>query len=164
MSLGWFDPHRIPEGQAAPDFTLKSTAGDFNLFQELEKGPILMMFYMGDFGTTCTYSLKKLGEITPALEEGGVRVFAVSVNPMSIHTRFQARMSFPFHLLSDVGGKVSKAYGCLIENHSLYGGMAGRAVYIIDPQGVVAYSWIPEEDPAKSPDFPALVQKVKDLF
>jgi len=164
MSLGWFNPHRIPEGQPAPDFTLESTAGEFNLHQELQSGPILMMFYMGDFGTTCTWSLGKLAEITPELRENGVRVFAISVNSMSLHTRFLGRMDFPFPLISDANKEVSKVYGCLIEKHPIYEGMAGRAVYIMDPKGTIVYSWIPDEDPALSPNFPGLVQKVKELF
>lgn len=164
MSLGWFKPHRIPEGELAPDFTLESTGGEFNLYQKLKGGPILIMFYMGDFGTTCTWSLNKLAEITPALHEMGVKVVGISVNPMSFHNRFHSRMNFPFPLLADTGREATTAYGCLIENHPLYAGMAGRAVYIIDKQGIIVYSWIPDEDPAKSPNFPGLVQKVKDYF
>ena len=163
MSIGWFKPQRLPEGEMSPDFTLPSTAGDFHLHEELKKGPVLMMFYMGDFGTGCTLALNRLAEVAPQIEALGVRVTAISVNSMTMHQRYLGRMDFPFPLISDVGGEVTKKYGVLIENHILYAGMAGRAVYIMGKDGRVLYSWVPVDDPADSPDFQGLVEAVRSF-
>ncbi|MGE4275261.1 MAG: redoxin domain-containing protein, partial [Candidatus Methanomethylophilaceae archaeon] len=119
--------------------------------------------YMGDFGTSCTWALNKLVEITPELKAAGVQVYAISVKPMAMHRRFDARMNFPFALISDEGGAVTKEYGVLIEKHPIYQGMAGRAVYLIGKEGKILYSWVSEDDPAGSPDFQVLLRTVKGL-
>lgn len=162
--MGWFNPNPIPKGDKAPPFTVESTSGKFSLEERLKDGPILLMFYMGDFGTTCTWALNKLAEITPQIKEAGAAVAAVSVNPMTMHQRFLARMDFPFPLLSDESREVTTAYGSLITGHPLYKGMSGRAVYLIGTDGSILYSWMPEDDPALSPDFPALVETVRELL
>lgn len=163
MTYAWYQPVRIPEGEQAPDFRLDSTDGEFHLYTDLKEGPRLFMSYMGNFGTGCTYALKQLADATPDLEALGARVAAMSVNSIHLHQRFLARMDFPFPLISDPGGKVAGLYGFRITKHMLYEGMAGRAVYLIDSDGKVLYSWI-HPDPAGIPNFAELIESVRALL
>ena len=58
-------------GDIAPDFTLESTNGEkFNLYSELEKGPILLNFYVGDFGINCQNYLTKFIDRGTRCEDG----------------------------------------------------------------------------------------------
>ncbi len=163
MSLGWYRPSPLPEGEIAPDFSVDSTAGPLTLSEELAHGPIVLIFYMGDFGTTCSWVLSKFRELWPELDRRGIRLWAVSRDGIDAHRRYRSRMGFPFPLLSDPGSEVISAYGCRIGNHDIYEGMAGRAVYVIDEEGIIVYAWAAEEDPAQVPDYIGLREFIESF-
>ncbi len=163
MSIGWYRPKPLEVGQDAPDFDLESTSGQLCLRDSLKDGPIVIAFYMGDFGTTCSWVLSKFRDIWNNLESRGIRLWAISHDGMSMHRRYHSRMDFPFPLLSDEDEKVMTDYGCRIENHDIYTGMAGRAVYVIDEDGTIVYAWAALEDPAQAPDYSGLMDFVKDF-
>ena len=62
------------------------------------------------------------------------------------------RLSFP--LLSDFGGEVARAYGGVHEDFLGIPGytVAKRAVFVLDPDGVVRYAWV-SEDPGVEPPY-----------
>ncbi|HIJ00517.1 MAG: glutaredoxin-dependent peroxiredoxin [Candidatus Methanomethylophilaceae archaeon] len=157
MSLGWYHPKPLPVGSRAPDFTLESTSGPLTLSKELEQGPVVFVFYMGDFGTTCSWVLNKFRDIYGEFKKRDMSFWAIARDPIDMHRRYHARMHFPFPLLSDVNGEVASLYGCLIENHDIYKGMAGRALYVVDSDGYIAYVWAAKEDPAQPPNYKELL-------
>ncbi len=157
MSIDWYRPDPLKVGQRAPDFELESTAGRLRLCEEAYKGPIILAFYMGDFGTTCSWVLSKFRDKWPEIKEMSCNIWAISCNDISSHRRYDSRMNFPFPLLADVGSKVIETYGCKIENHDIYAGMAGRAVYVVDEDCNIAYAWAAEDDPAQTPDYAGLM-------
>ncbi len=163
MSLGWYKPSPLAEGDKAPDFTVESTAGTLTLSEELPEGPVVLAFYMGDFGTTCSWVLSKFRDLWPELDSRGMRLWAVARDGIDAHRRYRSRMAFPFPLLSDPGSDVISTYGCRISNHDIYEGMAGRAVYVIDEDGVIVYAWAADEDPAQPPDYVGLREFIESF-
>ena len=163
MSLGWYRPDPLPEGSEAPGFTLESTAGVMDLEEQVRLGPVAIAFYMGDFGTTCSWVLSKFRDIWPELSSRGIRLWAVSRDTMAIHRRYQSRMDFPFPLIADPDEKMITSYGVRISNHDIYEGMAGRAVYVIDEDRRIVYAWAAAEDPAQTPDYAGLLDFIRSF-
>lgn len=54
-------------------------------------------------------------------------------------------------MLSDIGGKIAKQYGCLIEDGD-DAGVAFRATYIIDPKGILRHYSINDLPLGRNPD------------
>ena len=150
----------LSEGDLAPDFTVESTAGEFTLSKELEKGPILLLFYMGDFGTMCTRVLLRIKELFPEIEAQGLRLFAINTNKLQLHVRFRGKEEFPFHLLSDADSSVATAYGTVILDIDVWKGFSGRGVFIIDEERVIRTQWVPD-NPAKAPDYEWMMEEVR---
>lgn len=163
MSIGWYRPKPLKSGEKAPDFSLESTSGQLCLSDSVKDGPIVIAFYMGDFGTTCSWVLSKFRDIWNEFETRGIRLWAISHDGISMHRRYNARMDFPYPLLSDADEKVMSDYGCRIENHDIYTGMAGRAVYVVDEDGIIVYAWAAMDDPAQAPDYAGLLEFIRSF-
>ena len=153
---------KLAAGDLAPDFTVDSTMGEFHLAEELQKGPILLLFYMGDFGTMCSWVLLRFKELLPDIEALGVRLFAINTNKVQMHYRFRGKIDLPFHLLSDVDGSVSKAFGTLIEEEGVWHNFSGRGVFIIDEDRIVHYQWVPD-NPTKEPVYASVMEELRSF-
>ncbi len=60
---------------------------------------------------------------------------------------FRAKFDFPFPLLCDTDGALTKAYGAEVEGKN----MAARAAVVIDPKGKIV-RWWPKVDAATFPE------------
>lgn len=56
-----------------------------------------------------------------------------------------------YPMLSDLGGKIARKYGCLIEDGQEEG-IALRATYIIDPKGILRHLSINDLPVGRNPD------------
>jgi thioredoxin-dependent peroxiredoxin len=61
-------------------------------------------------------------------------VFGISTDPLSENQNFAQRQGLNFVLLSDPGRQTARAFGVLLPN-----GMARRATFVIDKQGIIRY-------------------------
>lgn len=155
------DSH-LQVGMKAPDFRLPgSPIGDFRLSDELKKGPVIVYFYVSDFGPLCNMVMKRLQENKGSFDELGVQFVGISVDEPRMHGVWKERLKVTLRLLSDENGQVAKEYGVLMEDE-LYYKMANRAVFLVDEKGVIRYRWV-ALDPAYEPDYEAVVQAARDL-
>ena len=138
-------------GEEAPDFRMPSTHQDeFHLHAELEKGPILLYFYLGDFAPNCTSYMNKIMDIAPRMQELGVRFKAVNPNGVESHRKWAERLGTDFELIHDKGQEVSKAYGAIVVNSPITKGFTNREFFLIDSDRKVRFHWkapIPREMP-----------------
>lgn len=138
-------------GEEAPDFRMPSTQQDeFHLHAELEKGPILLYFYLGDFAPNCNAYMSKLIDIAPEIEEFGFRLKAVNPNPLESHERWADRMGADYELIHDRDQEVSKEYGAIVVNSPLTRGFTNREFFIIGSDRLVKFHWkahVPREMP-----------------
>ena len=126
-------------GDPAPDFTLPDTHGTpVHLADVLTDGPVLVVFYPFAFSGICTGELCELRDNIEEFETAGVRLLAVSTDPVYALKAWQQQEGFGFDLLSDFWphGDVARAYGVLDEER----GHALRGSYLIDADGVVRWA------------------------
>jgi peroxiredoxin len=68
----------------------------------------------------------------------------------------------PFELLADFERAVVDAYGVRRNDVPGYSGMPQRSIFIVDPQGVIRWTWLrSQEQPL--PDFDQVVAEAKKL-
>ncbi len=97
----------------APDFTLPSTDGDFHLYERLQEGAVLLVFYPKDDTLVCTRQLCNYRDYLSEFKDVQVEVVGINHDDVASHERFAARYKLPITLCSDVDRKVSRVYGAL---------------------------------------------------
>ena len=127
-------------GDAAPDFTLSDQDKQQVTLSELRGVPVLLVFYPFAFSGICTGELCQLRDELATYTDAGVRVLAISTDPMFSLKAFREKEGFDFALLSDFWphGAAASAYGVL----DLRAGMALRATFLVDAAGDVRFAQV----------------------
>lgn len=116
-------------GERAPDFELPDSSGQgVTLGSLLKNGPLLLVFYPGDFTMVCTKQLCNYRDNREKFSQFGIQVVGVSANDPDSHSKFAQQYDLPFKLLSDPDKRVARAFGCT--SLLMFGGIS-RAVFII---------------------------------
>ncbi len=104
-------PHPLLD-KSAPLFTLPDSAGHiWNLEERLERGPVVLVFYLNYGCNACVSGLFDLNADFPMLQKLGAQVAAISDDPPELtRRRFQRYGAFSFPVLSDPGHSVAAAY------------------------------------------------------
>ena len=149
----------IEPGTQAPDFTLLDPDGKQVSLADFRGRTVVLVFYPSDFSPVCTDQLSIYQEVLPELEERGAQLLGISVDGAFCHKAFQQHQGLTIPLLADFHpkGEVARAYGVWSEDF----GLAGRALVMIDPIGVVQWSYLspPLEIPGANLIFDALEQR-----
>lgn len=119
----------------APDFALPSHTGRvFTLRDALREGPVIVVFYRGQWCPWCKEQLGELAHEYPAITARGARVVAVSVDPRADSVAFARDYELPFDLLEDKGGAVSARYvGLDVTGYAMPG------VFVLGADGAIAF-------------------------
>jgi len=128
----------VSAGDPAPDFTLLDQDRQPVALSALRGAPVLLVFYPFAFSALCG---SELGRLRDSLSDySGVRVLALSTDPVYSLKAFRDREGYDFPLLSDFWphGAVASAYGVLDERH----GMALRATFLVDADGIVRFAQV----------------------
>jgi peroxiredoxin Q/BCP len=127
-------------GNPAPAFALDDDQGKSILLGEiLQRGPVLLTFYPGDFTPVCTKQLCSYQDSIQKFSQYGVQVVGISKNSPKEHQDFRKAYGFTFPLLSDPDKTVMKAYG--VTSLIMLGGTS-RAVYVLAKNGTVLYRYV----------------------
>jgi peroxiredoxin len=128
----------IEPGEQAPDFTLPDQDGTKVSLSDLRGRTVVLAFYPSDFSPVCTDQLSVYQEVLGEFENRGVTLLGVSVDGAYCHKAFRDHLNLSFPLLADFHpkGEVARAYGVWSEDY----GVSGRALVMIDPEGVVEWS------------------------
>ncbi|UII55504.1 AhpC/TSA family protein [Cytobacillus spongiae] len=106
----------LTEGVKAKDFTLVNHLGEtIHLYEELEKGPVILTFYRGSWCPYCNRQLKAYQEIMPDIQELGAQLFAISPQTPDHSLSLTEKHDLAFQVLSDTRGIVSAKYNILFE-------------------------------------------------
>lgn len=145
-------------GEPAPDFTLDAWVGtvpgkefkQINL-KELRGKWVVLFFYPMDFTFVCPTEIKGFNDALAQFENLDAVVLGASTDSKFSHLAWVKRgdlgaLGYP--LLSDIKKETARKYGCLDEKD----GVALRALYIIDPQGVLQYQVVHNLDVGRSVD------------
>ena len=150
-------------GDNAPDFTLLEAPGkSITLSEELEKGPVVLIFYPADFTSVCQEELCIFRDALAEYNELGAGVLGISVDGLFSHKAFKEANGIQFPLLSDWNKDVIRAYDVVFPDFVGIKDVAKRSVFVIDQDGKIVYAWI-SENPGKLPPFDevkAIVEKL----
>jgi peroxiredoxin (alkyl hydroperoxide reductase subunit C) len=140
-------------GHAAPPFSLPSTKNLDQLDEPVCLGDyrgrwLVLVFYPADFTFVCPTEIMAFSAGAEEFAAEDADVIGISTDSVYCHQAWQefalGRLAFP--LAADVTHAVSRDYGVLIEDE----GVARRALFIIDPQGVVRYQVVHDDNVGRS--------------
>lgn len=150
-------------GSEAPDFTLLETPGKtVTLSNELQKGPVVLVFYPADFTSVCKEELCRFRDVLADYNSMGANVLGISVDGIFSHKAFKEANDIDYPLLSDWDKTVIKAYDIVHEDFVGMKDVAKRSVFVIDTDRTVVYAWV-SEDPGKLPPFDEVKMAVTKL-
>lgn len=103
-------------GEQAPHFTLPNAFGDsISLYNLLETGPVVLVFYRGNWCPFCNLHLRSLQEIAPILEDKGAQLLAITPQKPDESLKQVKAEDYPFEILSDLDYSVTAAFDLYFE-------------------------------------------------
>jgi thioredoxin-dependent peroxiredoxin len=103
----------------APDFTADTTQGTIHFHDWIGNGWAVLFSHPKDFTPVCTTELGAMARLQPEFTKRNTKILAVSVDPVSDHTKWQAdiedvegaKVNYP--MIGDPQLKIAKLYGML---------------------------------------------------
>lgn len=145
-------------GEPAPGFTLDALVGTERgkEFRQIALNDyrgkwVVLFFYPLDFTVVCPTEIKGFSQASGAFGKLNAVVLGASTDSKYSHLAWVQRGdlgALKFPLLSDLKKETALSYGCLNEKE----GVALRALYIIDPEGVLQYQVVHNLDVGRSVD------------
>ncbi len=102
---------------------------------QLETGPVMLVFYRGDWSPYCNGQLASFAREFEEFESRGAQIAGISVDPPSNNARMVGKLLLPFPLLSDPEGELARVFGLWNEEE----GVAVPSIVVIDQSGEVRY-------------------------
>jgi alkyl hydroperoxide reductase subunit AhpC len=152
-------------GSTAPDFSIDTTEGPIKFHEWLGNSWGVLFSHPKDFTPVCTTELGYVARIKPEFDKRGVKVIALSVDPVDSHKRWisdieetqSTKMNFP--IIGDVDSKVSNLYGMIHPEAAAT--ITVRSVYIIDPNKKVRATI--QYPPSTGRDFNEILRVIDSL-
>jgi mycoredoxin-dependent peroxiredoxin len=137
----------VSVGDTAPEFSLPDQDKQVVSLADLRGAPVLLVFYPFAFSGTCTGELCQLRDELSTYADAGVKVLAISTDPVFSLKAFREKEGLGFPLLSDFWphGSTAQAYGVFNEK----AGMALRGTFLVDAEGRVAFAEVNQPGDAR---------------
>jgi peroxiredoxin len=175
-SMAQVDPQGLNVRDKAPLFKAKANDGSMvSLKKALKKGPVVLLFYRGQWCPYCNKQLVRMEDSLSLLKAKGAMVFAITPESAESMVKTVQKTKASFPLLSDSGLLIMTAYKVAfnvdektVVKYKGYGIDFGEAngangavlpvpaVYIINQKGIITYRYF-DKDYAKRPS-------VKDIL
>jgi peroxiredoxin Q/BCP len=140
----------VKEGTKAPAFRLKDDNGNMVSLSDFTGKKVVLYFYPKDDTPGCTKEACSFRDAYDDILEKGAVVVGISADSEQSHGKFKKKYKLPFHLISDPGKDVIKAYGAWGEKKmygKTYEGII-RSTFIIDENGII-FKVFPKVSPAE---------------
>jgi len=158
-------------GTKAPDFTLSTKTADgpkqVKLSDNFGKKNTLLLFFPMAFTGTCTTEMCGVSTDLAAYSSLNASVYGISGDNPFAQEAWAHKEKITVPLLSDYEHKVTQAYDVAYDSflpqlNLGMGGVAKRAVFIIDRDGVIQY--VQSNDDARAlPNFEKIKTKLAEL-
>jgi glutaredoxin-dependent peroxiredoxin len=152
----------VDVGSKAPDFTLTSQERQPVTLSQLRGKPVVLAFFPAAFSSVCQKELCTFRDSMARLNEAKAQVFGVSVDTFFTLKAFHDQQQLSFPLLSDFNKQAIRDYGVFNEDMIGLKGIAKRAVFVIDKDGVVRHREV-LEDARNEPDYQKVFDTLKSL-
>jgi len=149
-------------GSKAPDFTLMNQDREPVTLSAERGHPVVLAFFPAAFSGTCTKELCTFRDNIAKLNNAKAKVYGISVDTFFTLKAFQTDQKLNFSLLSDFNKQVIRDYGVFNEDMIGLKGIAKRAVFVLDREGVVRYREV-LEDARNEPDYETVLRALEAL-
>jgi peroxiredoxin len=139
------DSNGLPgPGERAPSFSLKASPERWLALSDLRDGPVIIAFYPADWSPVCSDQMALYQAVLPEFARFGATTLGISVDGVWCHRAFAESRRLEFPLLADFEpkGAVARAYG----SYDSTEGEAKRTLFVLDREGVVAWSYLSPPD------------------
>ena len=154
----------VTVGDQAPEFIapLVDDETEATAFVDhLGDGPVVLAFFPAAFSSTCTEEFQTFRDELGRFDELGATVFGISTDTAYALERFREEFDLPVGLISDNNGAIIDAYDVVDDfEHIAMWGVAQRAVFVVDSEGIVQYVWR-ADNPGQQPDYEAVIGAVE---
>jgi len=112
----------------------------------------VVFFWPKDFTFVCPTEIAAFGKLDREFKARDAQVLGVSIDSEFVHLAWRTTRdelkSLPFPMLSDLKRELTTRLGILDPQ----AGVAQRATYIVDPQGVIRFVYITDLNVGRSPE------------
>ncbi|HEY7289301.1 MAG TPA: peroxiredoxin [Vicinamibacterales bacterium] len=152
----------VDVGTKAPDFTLTNEERQPVSLAAQRGKPVVLAFFPAAFSSVCQKELCTFRDSMARLNQAHAQVYGISVDTFFTLKAFHDQQHLTFPLLSDFNKDVIREYG--VFNADMIGlkGIAKRAVFVIDKDGVVRHREI-LEDARNEPNYDQVFESLKAL-
>jgi len=135
-------------GETIPDYEFEAFHAEeiqTMKFSDFRGKWLVLMFYPADFTFICPTELEEMANLYPTFQKMETEVISFSTDTVFTHKAWhdtsEAIKKINFPMGADPAGKVSSAFGTLIEGGELPflpdEGLSLRGTFVIDPKGVL---------------------------
>ena len=136
-------------GERLPQLKVKTTQGEMTLPDDYKGKWVVLFSHPADFTPVCTTEFFSFAKHQKDFEKLGVQLVGLSIDQVQSHLKWlewieeHLEMQVKFPVIADDRGKVAERLGMV---HEAKGTNTVRAVFVIDPKGVVrAMLYYPQE-------------------
>jgi peroxiredoxin len=130
----------LPTGIIAPGFELYSSPDQKLRLDELRGKKVVLAFYPADWSPVCGSQMNLYNEMEEYFTRYNAQLLGISVDSRWCHAAYSEQNGFYFPLLADFEpkGEISKLYDAYDEKT----GECRRALYVIDEDGMIIWSYL----------------------
>jgi lipoyl-dependent peroxiredoxin subunit C len=146
-------------GQKFPQFSLTGVVSNdldtaFKPFDQasFKDRWLVVFFWPKDFTFVCPTEIAAFGKLNREFRDRDAQVLGVSTDSEFVHLAWrrdkEELRSLPFPMLSDIKRELSTELGVLDPE----AGVAQRATYIVDPEGIIRFVYVTDLNVGRSPE------------
>jgi peroxiredoxin (alkyl hydroperoxide reductase subunit C) len=146
-------------GQKFPEYVLTGVVSndDKTAFQTFDKNSTagkwrIVFFWPKDFTFVCPTEIAGFGKLDKEFKARDAQLLGVSTDSEYVHLAWrrdkEELRNLPFPMLSDIKRELTTTLGVLDQE----AGVAQRATYIVDPQGIIRFAYVTDLNVGRSPD------------
>src|SRR3954469_13539584 len=152
----------VDVGSKAPDFTLTNEERQPVTLSAERGHPVVLAFFPAAFSSVCQKELCTFRDQLARLNLSHAQVYGISVDTFFSLKAFHDAQALTFPLLSDFNKQVIRDYGVYNEDMIGLHGIAKRAVFVIDKDGIGRHREV-LEDARNEPDYQKVFKAVEAL-
>ena len=145
-------------GEKFPQFKVKATvSNDLNkAFVDIDNQTyagkwLVVFFYPKDFTFVCPTEITGFAQVNQQFVDRDAQILTGSTDSEFVHhawrTHHKDLNSLPYPMLADVKRELTSALGILDKNE----GVAQRATFIVDPQGIIRFVYVTDLSVGRNP-------------